>query len=233
MFHKRGDILHIEYIDSVRPWTALLPHTFKTVGAYSKRTVDDPLEVPHSYTYLTRSCPQLKFCIKPCISGGEVNYILTFPHCLSGMPLSLLQKAAQRLPPDTPAHDLDVFLLMKARMSSPDLCQNPLLIQPGHGILTEIETSLNALQTHHGTKDQYRVLKYGLGGFTTLRTPDKGLKDFTYSSQVTSRRLTRKDLKACLAWQSFWIHILNLVGQPGTCASKLALFPNIGKGHLP
>lgn len=66
------------------------------------------------------------------------------------MPSRLLQEAEQRLPPGVQQNDRDVFLLMKAHISGDTLCQPALLIQPGRGVLPQIEAFLNALQTHRG-----------------------------------------------------------------------------------
>ena len=61
------------------------------------------------------------------------------------MPPSLLADARQRLPAGLPPHSL-----FSHDVSVPELCQEPLLIQPGHGVLATIEISLNALQNHPG-----------------------------------------------------------------------------------
>ena len=95
------------------------------------------------------------------------------------MPPSLLTDACQRLPPGLPAHDRDVFLLMKAHVSVPELCQVPLLIQPGHGVLQKIEDCLNALQNHPGLL-LVELVYFGAGvrKFTTQSVKSEGVRDF-------------------------------------------------------
>lgn len=54
LFEKRGIDFHVEYVRSVRNWSAALPSFSQLFGAYRRRSIEDETVAPHSFTFIRR-----------------------------------------------------------------------------------------------------------------------------------------------------------------------------------
>ena len=62
LFVAKGLDFKVEYITSVRNWSAGLPKISTLYGAYRRRSVRDESVIPHSFTFIRRECLLAFYC---------------------------------------------------------------------------------------------------------------------------------------------------------------------------
>ena len=163
LFWEKGVDFHVQYVRSVRNWKDALPGVASLSGAYRRRTKRDETVVPHSFTFLQR-CSHLAGTSNirlVTFLGGQrfsMHWLLWNHHrcnsmtCmslpsnwLSGMPSNLLEQAVERMPQRFRPAGNDVFCLVKACVSDPDLSQPALLVLPGQSAQTSVEPAIRKL----------------------------------------------------------------------------------------
>lgn len=133
VFARRGEIVQIQYVTSVRPWKDILPSTVGFTGCFRTRAaVDggDNVEAPHSFTFVFRGGAGRLMnaqCL-PAIGCICQIHMETIP----GMQSKLLEVAEDTRPRSqrTLASPNDVYVLVKQHMHDDQLSQPPILVFP-------------------------------------------------------------------------------------------------------
>ncbi|CAK9093773.1 Uncharacterized protein SCF082_LOCUS44102 [Durusdinium trenchii] len=135
LFAKRGWNFTVEMVDTVRDWAAMAPSTVTFKNCFKIRQQQDESDtvpVPHSFNFMARQDMPGQ--------GHMVAKVERVPRALKS-------------PADSAR---DVFVMVKSRMSSDTLCQDPLLCWPG-SLQSESQRFLNTANSATCPKRTWQI----------------------------------------------------------------------------